>query len=88
MNTPVLTAPELADLMSRISHRAYNPHLRATGDTDAIILGQLAVLDIIADRTCGIDLPEREAEQIRSAQEQAGRAIGHLRLATLIHSAA
>jgi hypothetical protein len=88
MTTPVLTATELAALMSRISHRAYNPHLRNTGDTDAVILGQLDVLDTLADRASDIDLPEREAEELRSAQEQVGRAIGHLRLATLIHSAA
>lgn len=86
METPALTVTQLASLINRTASSAYDHDLRATGETDAHIIGRLHMLETIADRLAlgDIDPTDSEDEALRSALGHLDRALGHLQLSNLI----
>jgi hypothetical protein len=84
MITIALNVTELAALLNRYASRAYDENLRNTDETDAVLLGELTMLEAIAERLCLTDREpsEREEEALRSARDHAGRAIDHLQACT------
>lgn len=82
MNTPALTIAGLARLMHRTAETAYDEDLRATGETDAVVLGKLSMLDAICDPLWVSDHEQKmtaaEEAVLGEARDTLGLAYDHL----------
>jgi hypothetical protein len=80
MDTAAITISGLADLMLRMSARAYNPELRSPTETDAVLLGELNMLDLICDPiwVSGREMTPAEEQKLSAAREELGSAWDYL----------
>lgn len=81
MNPPVLHLNRLLEMMRDYSASAHDSTLRNHGETDAVLLGKITLLDVIADSvwTGEIKLTSPEALALAEAAAQLGRAWNHLK---------
>lgn len=75
MTTPVLYVRDLARLMREHAARVDDPASRADDETDAVLLGKLAMLDALAGRMWCEKLGGNETTALQAAANELGRAV-------------
>ncbi len=80
MPTPALTVRRLAEMMRHYAATAFDVSLRYSGDTDAVLLGKLTMLDVIADGqwTSG-EMASGEEVDLKAASSELARAWSYLK---------